>query len=674
MLVASKRARLSYEELCQLRWLVGGILTLVSLWTLVYLEVRSELLILATALTVSLAMLFPFLPGRIPSAIWKVVTPLLVVVVLTDFLFSHPDIIPPLVRMIILLVFVRSLQYRTRREDLQLILLCLFMVVISGVLTLSLTFGVQILIFTPCAMALLFIINLTESIDRKDEVPSRLWEDFRFVSFFRRLGMVTDLRLISFAFLLFLGVLLVSSLFFIVTPRFRIDQAMPFLNLKGKARSGFSEMISFGDVIEIIEDESVALRVDLPSNQEIPIDPYWRMVVLDEYYKRSFRMSFSARSKRKPYSQSYFRAPGSGRIEVSGNDPDAHKWTFYLEGGISKFLPLVGHYQGLRFQNRKILEFNRPLQVTNTANISSSVLFYQIEGMEPKEIYPLDNSDRELGGLDTLVLPPKEDNLPYKVDYPQTTLAIPGDEANLSTLVEVAGQITQGQELTPREFSRRAVEYLTTRHGYSLNVNIPLGKGDELTRWLQSEEAGHCELFAGSFTLLARTAGFPARLVTGFKGGLWSGFEKYYMIRNRDAHAWCEIFDPEEGWIRVDPSPGSGIAGGAAGEGGSIGALMVDTSWRAYLDSLRILWYRRIVNFDQAEQERIAAHLKEMSGVFLGILKVELQDRITALKGWLGRPWQRAEWLQIVTYLEAVPNPRGFGWKPDTDINLRHVM
>ncbi len=25
-------------------------------------------------------------------------------------------------------------------------------------------------------------------------------------------------------------------------------------------------------------------------------------------------------------------------------------------------------------------------------------------------------------------------------------------------------------------------------------------------------------------------------------------------------------------------------------------------------------------------------------------------------------------------YVEAVPNPRGFGWKPDTDINLRHVM
>ncbi len=29
---------------------------------------------------------------------------------------------------------------------------------------------------------------------------------------------------------------------------------------------------------------------------------------------------------------------------------------------------------------------------------------------------------------------------------------------------------------------------------------------------------------------------------------------------------------------------------------------------------------------------------------------------------------------QFEEYVEAVPNPRGFGWKPDTDINLRHVM
>ena len=107
---------------------------------------------------------------------------------------------------------------------------------------------------------------------------------------------------------------------------------------------------------------------------------------------------------------------------------------------------------------------------------------------------------------------------------------------------------------------------------------------------------GHCELFAGAFTLLARTAGIPTRIVTGFRGGTWSGFEDYYMVRNRDAHAWCEIFDGRDAWLRVDPTPGGGLVG--AGND-SLGTPLIDRSWVAYLDSLRIVWYRRIVNFDR---------------------------------------------------------------------------
>ena len=141
MSVGAERARLSYEELYQLKWMVGGLLALVSLWTMAYLEVRGGALLFLTGATVVATLLWPRLPARIPPAVWKAVTPILILVIVTDFLLSKPDIIAPLVRMIILLVLVRSLQYRRRREDLQLILLCLFMVVISGVLTLSLTFA-----------------------------------------------------------------------------------------------------------------------------------------------------------------------------------------------------------------------------------------------------------------------------------------------------------------------------------------------------------------------------------------------------------------------------------------------------------------------------------------------------------------------------------------------------
>ena len=133
-------------------------------------------------------------------------------------------------------------------------------------------------------MALLFVINLLECHDREHEIPQEGLSEFKLVHFFFRIIKIVDLRMVAFASLLFIGVLLVSTFIFVVIPRFRLDQAIPFLNLKSqKSRSGFSDTIHFGDVVEIIEDNSVALRVDLPPGLEIPQTPYWRMVVLDDY-------------------------------------------------------------------------------------------------------------------------------------------------------------------------------------------------------------------------------------------------------------------------------------------------------------------------------------------------------------------------------------------------------
>ena len=54
-----------------------------------------------------------------------------------------------------------------RRDDLQVIVLGLFLIVVAGVLTVSLTFAVQILAFTGCALAFLLVITLTDSVEVK---------------------------------------------------------------------------------------------------------------------------------------------------------------------------------------------------------------------------------------------------------------------------------------------------------------------------------------------------------------------------------------------------------------------------------------------------------------------------------------------------------------------------
>ena len=223
-------------------------------------------------------------------------------------------------------------------------------------------------------------------------------------------------------------------------------------------------------------------------------------------------------------------------------------------------------------------------------------------------------------------------------DYPLTLLEVPPGEANTRVLDAIVREITGGAPATAAEFVPRAIEYLERKHRYSLRSALPPGAEDPVVRWLAGNTPGHCELFAGGFTLMARRAGFPVRVVTGFKGGAWNTFERYYMVRNSDAHAWCELLDERGRWVRVDPTPGAGAeAAQAATTPGR--AAQVDSSWTARLDALRMLWYRRIVSFDRQAQDEAVESLKAASRR-TELALIEWMDRQgRALRDWLLHPW-----------------------------------
>jgi protein-glutamine gamma-glutamyltransferase len=63
---------------------------------------------------------------------------------------------------------------------------------------------------------------------------------------------------------------------------------------------------------------------------------------------------------------------------------------------------------------------------------------------------------------------------------------------------------------------------------------------------------GFCEHYASAFTMLARAAGIPARVVTGYQGGEFNPFSSRLVIRQSEAHAWSEVWLEESGWTRVD--------------------------------------------------------------------------------------------------------------------------
>jgi hypothetical protein len=56
--------------------------------------------------------------------------------------------------------------------------------------------------------------------------------------------------------------------------------------------------------------------------------------------------------------------------------------------------------------------------------------------------------------------------------------------------------------------------------------------------------------------VLARAAGLPARLVTGYAAGAYDEAAERYVVTEAEAHAWPEVYFPGYGWIEFEPTAG----------------------------------------------------------------------------------------------------------------------
>lgn len=67
---------------------------------------------------------------------------------------------------------------------------------------------------------------------------------------------------------------------------------------------------------------------------------------------------------------------------------------------------------------------------------------------------------------------------------------------------------------------------------------------------------GYCTHFASALTVLCRSQGIPARIVSGFAAHEYSS-DNYALLREANAHAWAEVWIDHWGWAPVDATPTS---------------------------------------------------------------------------------------------------------------------
>ena len=103
-------------------------------------------------------------------------------------------------------------------------------------------------------------------------------------------------------------------------------------------------------------------------------------------------------------------------------------------------------------------------------------------------------------------------------------------------------------------------EYLNTiiktfaNGSYFYNLSPKNLSGNNYADFFFKSKEGYCEYFAGTFVLLARLGGIPSRIVSGYLGGDLNDIGDFYVFRQKDTHAWAEVWFEEEGWVRVDPT------------------------------------------------------------------------------------------------------------------------
>ena len=335
--------------------------------------------------------------------------------------------------------------------------------------------------------------------------------------------------------------------------------------------TGLSDHMSPGKISNLIRSNEVAFRVDFEDRIPAQSRLYWRGPVMAHY---------------NGYRWYQARRQILNRFNITVNEP-AVKYTVTLEpNGERWLLPLD-------IPTKLVTDafMTEDFQLISTKKIND-LLRYSMESRVAYEVGA--DEDPEYLGI----------TLEYPEDLNPKTIAM-------------------GKSLAQR-FDRsediiNEVLKMFREQEYFYTLQPPALENDVVDEFLFNTRRGFCEHYAGSFALLMRAAGIPARVVTGYQGGEFNAVGNYLIVRQSDAHAWNEVWLENRGWVRVDPTA---AVSPSRIEQGLDNALSDETSifriqnrnpifgnllysW----DNLQHSWNDWVINYDQRKQQNFLSKL-----------------------------------------------------------------
>jgi protein-glutamine gamma-glutamyltransferase len=481
----------------------------------------------------------------------------LLAITIAATLFTHRTLLgrDAGVTLIVVLLTLKTLELRARRDA--------FVVFFLGFFTMltNFFFSQSLLVAAAMMVALMGLLTALINAHRLVGQPP-LAESLKTAGFMVLLGAP------------------IMALLFVLFPR-----VAPLWGVPGDAmagRSGLSGQMEVGSIAKLALDESIAFRVkwNLQAGQQIPPpnEQYFRGPVLSSFDGRNWKPSASLLSRRFPLAANLQTSGTTLTYEVT-LEPTQRPWIFVLEAASAK-PDVPGHEVSM--SNELQWLSNRPVSDLLRYKATSSTRFSH-------------GPERQAVGLqDLLELPP---------GFNPRTMQLAAEIRRDPRFAQAGGAVLVAEVI------RRLREGGYT---YTLEPGV-FGQHTADEFWFDRKE-GFCEHIASSFVILMRALDVPARIVTGYQGGEVNPVDGIWTVRQRDAHAWAEVWQAGRGWVRVDPTgavaPGrvgaferlavpQGVVGAAFGAVIPVGLI---TQMRAAWEAINNSWNQWVLNYSQAKQ------------------------------------------------------------------------
>lgn len=338
-------------------------------------------------------------------------------------------------------------------------------------------------------------------------------------------------------------------------------------NSSSQAKSGLTDSMSPGTITDLVKSDALAFRAKFTNGEPQRKDLYWRGPVLHDFDGNKWSMP-RVGAQRNSTANAEFANENNISYELI-LEPHNKRWLYVLD--YARELP----------QKAWLMH---DFQVGRTQPVTQLIRY---------------TASSQLGDSNNAKSPN------YIIER---ALRLP---ENGSRKTRELAQQWKSQNNSDRQIVNTALKHFNKElFSYTLSPQA-LDMSNPVDDFLFRTREGFCEHYASAFVVLMRSAGIPARVVTGYLGGERNALNGYYRITQADAHAWTEVFLKDSGWTRVDPTgaiaperieqsledtfPDANLGGFF---GGSSLYLRMENSWYA----LNTAWFEWVLDFNAEKQ------------------------------------------------------------------------